>query len=537
MKVSLKCEIHGEYSISGRSYLKGTRCEKCSYENRAKKKYLKSLHTLENRILKIHKGNYLPLPELSGLSSLSDKANYTCNIHGPFETNAMSLLSGRGCPSCGRERTNTAIANSKVKTYSQVKAHIEKFNIQVEDILESENDRILSTSILNLRCLKHGEFKREVKQAMSRKSPCVKCSQEESAKKRRRTYEDMLEQLVGSSNGEGYTFPNLQHELLHTHSEITICCPVHGEYKAIFNDYVAGKHNCPKCGNRVSRGELEIVDYIKSLIGGKEEILESVKPFKNSSLEVDILIPSLKIGIEYNGCYWHSFPKKNKSYHKDKSKMAEDAGYRLLHIWDDEWNIDRDKIKDYLKTQLGKNEIKEFARNCKIDMISPSEASAFLHKNHLQGPSALSKENISLRNSDGEIVALGVFRKGFTKNWELARFASLRGRTIVGGFSKIINFWQKRNPGENLLSYVDKDKFSGNSYMKIGFEKVSESLMLSYLYKNVRHSRHRFKKDRLKYLPGFDPNKTELEICIENGIFPVYNSGTDTLVLKSKNNT
>jgi hypothetical protein len=48
--------------------------------------------------------------------------------------------------------------------------------------------------------------------------------------------------------------------------------------------------------------------------------------------ELDFYIPIKKIGIEFNGTYWHSDLKKEKAYHFNKSKLAEANGVRLIHI-------------------------------------------------------------------------------------------------------------------------------------------------------------------------------------------------------------
>ena len=59
-------------------------------------------------------------------------------------------------------------------------------------------------------------------------------------------------------------------------------------------------------------------------------------------LELDIVIPEKKIAIEFNGIYWH---KNKKGYHNMKSTRCEKIGYRLIHIWEDEWREKNNEIK------------------------------------------------------------------------------------------------------------------------------------------------------------------------------------------------
>lgn len=523
--VTLVCKDHGEYKISGRNYLKGTRCEKCSYLLRARKKYEKSLLTLESRIVEIHGDKYLPLPDLSKLNSLSDKAIYTCSIHGEFETCAMNLLSNKGCTKCGQDRTRAALRKSKSYSFSEIREKIASHQIKVIDVFP-ENQKIIWDTELNLNCPIHGDFKKSVRQSFLRASPCSKCSKEKSGLKRRRSFDDLKAQL--ESINPDYTFPKISEELKHTHSEITVRCPTHGDYRATFGDYVAGNWGCPKCANRISTGEQELIDYIKSIYLGELKI--SARPFLDSRLEADIFLPELKIAIEFNGLYWHSTPLKPMLYHREKRELSEKSGIKLIQIWQDEWSLKRPQLESYLRNQLMVGQKKVFARKCSLTIVDSSTALDFMDKNHLQARPAASRENIALVDSENKIVALGIFRKGFTGKWELARYANLLDHSVLGGFSRIMSHWVNRHPGVELVSYVDQDKFSGGAYFKFGFKKIGESLMMSYLYKNKRHSRHSFKKSELKKYDWFDESKTEQENCIKNGILPIYNSGTLTLV-------
>ena len=51
--------------------------------------------------------------------------------------------------------------------------------------------------------------------------------------------------------------------------------------------------------------------------------------------EMDIYIPSLKLAIEVNGCYWHSTQHKTPSYHINKSLLLAEHGIRCVFVWDD----------------------------------------------------------------------------------------------------------------------------------------------------------------------------------------------------------
>ena len=63
----------------------------------------------------------------------------------------------------------------------------------------------------------------------------------------------------------------------------------------------------------------------------------------------------MKIGIEFNGCFWHSTNPKYgvpNDYHLKKSLAAKEQGIRLIHIWEDEWKENKERIKVWLKNKL-----------------------------------------------------------------------------------------------------------------------------------------------------------------------------------------
>ena len=68
--------------------------------------------------------------------------------------------------------------------------------------------------------------------------------------------------------------------------------------------------------------------------------------------ELDIVIPEIKLSIEFNGVYWHSCFYKDKNYHLIKTELCEKFGYRLIHIFEDEWNeITKEKLKQIFENK------------------------------------------------------------------------------------------------------------------------------------------------------------------------------------------
>lgn len=62
-------------------------------------------------------------------------------------------------------------------------------------------------------------------------------------------------------------------------------------------------------------------------------------------LELDIYIPSLKLAIELNGTYYHSFKTvMDKDYHQNKSNLCRLLGIRLIHIYEFEDIVEQGEL-------------------------------------------------------------------------------------------------------------------------------------------------------------------------------------------------
>ena len=94
-----------------------------------------------------------------------------------------------------------------------------------------------------------------------------------------------------------------------------------------------------------SKGELEVYEYVKSLT---TQVVKSGDRKTIAPMELDIYIPALKIGIEYDGDYWHSLPNLKERDEK-KNLICNDKGITLIRVLDSEWNNNKEAIKERLK--------------------------------------------------------------------------------------------------------------------------------------------------------------------------------------------
>ena len=115
--------------------------------------------------------------------------------------------------------------------------------------------------------------------------------------------------------------------------------------------------------------------------------------------------------------------------------------------------------------------------------------------------------------------------------WELYRFCSKTNTSVVGGASKLLNYFIKTYNPKKIISYADRRWSAGNLYEKIGFKKVSDTPP-NYWYfgrgnSYKRHHRFGFAKHTLsKKLEIFDPNLSEWENMKANGWDRIWDCGS-----------
>jgi len=282
-----------------------------------------------------------------------------------------------------------------------------------------------------------------------------------------------------------------------------------------------------------SIGENELLDYITKIYSGV--ILKNHRIIK----EIDIYLPELKIGIEYNGLYWHSELNKEKNYHFDKYNFFREQDIDLISIWEDDWKYKKDIIKSILSNRILKKNQTIFARKCKIVLIHNNKiCKDFLIKNHLQGYIGSSiKIGLTYNNELVSLMTFGKLRKSLGRthiegNYELLRFCTKLNTNIIGGAKKIISHFKKLYNPKLIISYSKNGNFSGGVYEKMGFKLESKFGPSYFWVKNLqRYHRFNFRKDKL-VKQGYDSKKTEVEIMYERGYYRVYDSGSKLWILK-----
>ena len=293
---------------------------------------------------------------------------------------------------------------------------------------------------------------------------------------------------------------------------------------------------CRKCyPYSQSEFENQVYDFVTSITSQK--VIRNDKQII-SPYELDIVIPDSSLAIECNGVYWHSeLNGKHKNYHLNKTNLAKQQNYRLIHLTDINWKEKQNICKSIIRSAVGKNK-RIYARTCEVNVVEKNKKDTFLQENHIQG-TAPSSVNISLTHN-GRIVALMTFGKSrFNKSadWELIRYCQELNTTVVGGAAKLFAHFEKLKEPVSVISYADKSIFSGVMYEKLNFKYCYDSSP-GYKYFNKKQkikleNRIKYQKHKLpKILSNFNTKLTEWENMVSNNYDRYWDCGNSVWLWK-----
>jgi hypothetical protein len=295
-------------------------------------------------------------------------------------------------------------------------------------------------------------------------------------------------------------------------------------YFEIYSDnfYKRTESNLPLCtvcypiDDLKSIKEKQLLEFIEKNYNGK------ILPGYRDNLEIDIYLPELKLGFEFDGLYWHSNEFKENDYHLKKTLFFKEKGIRIIHIFEDDWDLNKSIIQSQIKNLLGLTENKIFARKCEIKELT--DVKDFLENNHLQG-NVNSVIKLGLYFND-ELISVMTFDKfeGRKKmeegGWNLSRFCNKLNYNVIGGASKLLNYFVKTYKPTRIISYADRVWSEGNLYYQLGFKLVNTTKPdYKYIIDNKRVHKSRFRKSKL------DTALTESQEMKNKGINKIYDCG------------
>ncbi len=292
----------------------------------------------------------------------------TCNLHGTYTKTVRSILyKNSQCPECTRISKNkklSEIGKTKVGELNNFYGHTHSKETRQKLSKAwtgdtSERRRKISTTVKSKEC-----------QQRTRQTRKERYGSEiyVNPAKMKSTKQNLLQKYAEDNNCTLVTdlIPEYGDSWRQAKIVNIIIYKAHAFVKNSDIDTIIKYKNSITPGSGMSHKEKELVSYIKSFYNGT--ILENKRSIIPPN-ELDIYLPDLKLGIEFNGNYWHAIENGcSKDYHLKKSLLCKNKGIRLIHIYEFE---DFEYQKKLLKSLiLGKDDYNKLDFN-KNNFITP----------------------------------------------------------------------------------------------------------------------------------------------------------------------
>lgn len=282
---------------------------------------------------------------------------------------------------------------------------------------------------------------------------------------------------------------------------------------------------CYKCfPTSKSNWELEVFSFVQSLccdaVSGDRTIL--------SPKEIDVYVPSKKLGIECHGLYWHSegSPKElvDKRSHLEKHRLAVEKQVKLLQIFQDEWRDKRNICESLIRHRLGMSLRRVGARKLRLAVLESDRRRQFFEASHVAGDVPASQAWALL---DGDVVLAALSlrpprqARKYINVMEVARFCTAPFINVPGGLQRLLSAvltYVKDRGVTRLLTYVDRRIGDGHGYERSGFMRIGDT-GIDYFYTDnfLRYDRFKFRaKD----------GTPEVEVARRAGVSRIYGCGS-----------
>lgn len=289
-----------------------------------------------------------------------------------------------------------------------------------------------------------------------------------------------------------------------------------------------------RSGRFVSKAEKEIKEYFETV--HHLNIINSCSSIVKGR-QIDLFFPEHNLAVEYNGCFFHSEGNGGREFakfrHIEKTEQCEAKGVQLVHIWEDEWRSNKQKVLRMLESKLGLVKPVAYARNCSV--VHNPDTVKLYNGYHIQGH-ARSTVAYGLEYEGSLVAAMGFLKTEKEGVYELNRFASAG---VHGAFSKLLKVFFSENIWKEVYSFGDRCVVSRlkNVYTINGFKEISVSKP-DYKYTSGKCDRiHKFnfrKGVLLRKFPELDPSWTESQMSEELGFKRIYGCGLIRYSIKNQ---
>ena len=308
--VEVKCKKCGNIWKSNPScLLRGTGCPRCARnQKRTHEEFVEQLHGIDSSIEVL--GKYI---------NTDTRIEVKCKKCGKtWYSTPNNLLGGHGCGRCAGRKSQQTFLDDLLK---------------VNPDIEVLGQYVDYKTYIAVRCKVCGyEWKSRPSQLLLGHG-CHNCGIKKQADTLRKSQEQFEAELT-KVNPDILVIGKYKNNM--TPIEVK-CKKCENVWQGVPGSLLAGQ-GCPRCKSylHTSFPEQTIFYYIHNAL---PEAVNSYKDFFDNGMEIDIFIPSMHLGIEYDGKAWH---RGNESYNRELRKYAicQENGIRLVRIKEEQQNSD-----------------------------------------------------------------------------------------------------------------------------------------------------------------------------------------------------
>lgn len=512
-KIPIVCAKHGTFYQIPQSHLLGMGCQQCAIEEVVGTTRM-GWEAFVAKARAIH-GERYRYPEQEYRNS-NTNVHVECPAHGAFEVTPNNHLNNKsGCPTCG----DIAASRKRIVRNEARRDFPAEFSQVHEGRYAYGKFRYHGMHRKStMTCSTHGDFEQTPLSHLAG-AGCPACGVEKRMISRRLTTPVFVEKAM-AVHGDRYRYDTTNYTGHYDRIEIT--CERHGPVIVHAGHHLAGS-GCPRCANVESKPETELFEFVREIAPDALQRSRSLI----SPLELDIVVPSRKLAIEFTGLYWHSDDRKHRHHLQQKHQLVAQQGYALITIFEDEWAERKDVVTSVIRNHLGVSTTGVGARKTTVREIPAKVADQLLDQHHLQGKSG-AKINIGAYHGD-DLIAVMAFSRPTRQSphaWELRRFVT-DGRSHPGVASKLLKYFVHLYDPSSIVSFSDSRWFGGQMYQRLGFTHDGE-IPPDYHYCKGKRRWHKsaFKKKSIeKKLGHINIGETEREAMKRYGFSIVWDCG------------
>lgn len=315
-KITIICPTHGEFEQTPNKHLQGG-CKKCGDEARGKvqrsstEEFIKKAKAVHGDLYDYSKVEY---------KTARKKIIIICKDHGEFEQTPDSHLNGRKCGYCTGKKVGTKNNLEYVFPELAKEWHPTKNKTKPSEHYSGETNKKHWWI-----CNKGHEWKISISNRTGTKGTgCPFCAGQKVSKENNleARFPEIAKQWHPSKNGD----VKPSDVMAGTDKKYWWLCPNHHDYEAT-PDHRTGKEKtgCPHCTHQTSKPEMRLNSELQYVFKNV------ISRYKQENREIDIYLPDFKIGIEYDGMYFHD-EASNKGKDINKNKFFRDKGIEIIRV-------------------------------------------------------------------------------------------------------------------------------------------------------------------------------------------------------------